>query len=217
MTKWIFLLITLFCTNAISNAAIQPNYRDIKLPTQQMIELQTVVAPAAASATVMKALTATSNSVTTNISTFLAQPDVARNIVLTTGGTTASCGPVTAVVTGTNILGASISENFTITSAQNGATTGAKAFASVSNVALPAMQSTGCTVSVGVGTKLGMKRCMASAAYFNHAAIGGVKEATAPTVVASASAVESNTATLSTTLNGTDVLLFFMQNFQCLP
>src|ERR1035437_2867860 len=112
--RFLFLfLMTLFTIDAF--AYVVPTFRDIKPSTQQMIEKQTVVAPVVNSAVDMKALTATSATLVTTISTFLAQPDVPRNIVITTGGTTADCKLATIVVNGTNFYGAAISENFAIT------------------------------------------------------------------------------------------------------
>lgn len=210
---WSFILL-FFAFEAL--AYVVPTFRDIKPSTQIMIEKQTIAAPALTSATVMKALTATSASVTTTISTFLAQPDVPRNIIITTGGTTADCKLATVVVNGTNFYGTAISENFAIADNQAGATTGTKAFKTVSSVVIPAQDGAGCTYSVGVGSKLGLKACMATADHFFHAGLGGVKEATAPTVTADASHVESNGATLSGSLDGAKaVILFFAQNFAC--
>lgn len=215
MKFMIAFLISFFAYEA--SAYVVPTFRDIKPSTQQMVEKQVVTTPLLGTATALKALTATSATLVTTISTFSAQPDVPRNIVITTGGTTASCSATTVVVNGTNFFGQTIAENFAITSTQNGATTGAKAFKTVTSVVIPAQTNgSGCTMSVGTGTKLGLKACMASADHFIHAGLGGVKEATAPTVAASASAVESNTAALSSALNGSSsVNLFFMQNFAC--
>jgi hypothetical protein len=211
--KFLLIAAALFAIEA--NAYVVPTFRDIKPATQVMVEKQTVTAPLLAVATRLKGLTATSATLVTTISTFTLQPDVPRNIVITTGGTTADCKLATVVVNGTNFFGAAISENFAITDNQAGATTGAKAFKTVTSVVIPAQDGAGCTYSVGTGAKLGLKACMASADHFFHAGIAGVKEATAPTIAASATAVESNTATLSTALSGVDVNLFFAQNFAC--
>lgn len=200
---------------ALSNQIL---YRDIKLPTQSMVEHYNWPIPAAASATLLKSGAALTNGSATTISTFLAQPDFPRNIVLTTGGTTANIGAGTAVVSGTNIFGAAISENFTITSAQNGATTGAKAFASVSSVVFPAATGTGATVSVGTGVKLGLKRCVARAGDYVFSEFGGAYETTRGTLVNSASAVESNTFAPNGSMDGAhDIDLFYVQNFACFP
>ncbi len=214
MKTLMLLLAGLFATEAF--AYVVPTYRDLKPATQQMIERQTIAAPLLAVTTRLTNAHASSASVTTTISSFTAQPDVPRNIVITTGGTTADCKLATVVVNGTNAYGKTISENFAITDNQNGATTGVKAFKTVTSVVIPAQDGGGCSYSVGTGAKLGFNHCMATADYFLHAGFGGVKEATAPTIVTSASAVESNTATLNSALDGSsNVLLFYMQNFAC--
>lgn len=215
--RFLFLFfVGIFATQVY--AYVVPTYRDLKPATQMMVEKQTITTPALGNATVMKALTATSSSVTTNITTFLAQPDVPRNIVITTGGTTADCKLASVTVTGTNFYGATITEAFAIADNQAGATTGVKAFKTVSSVSIPAQDGAGCTYSVGTGAKLGLKVCMATADHFFHAGLAGTKEATAPTVVADASHVEGNTAALSTALDGTKTVnLFFAQNFACHP
>lgn len=213
--RFLFLfLLTMFTAEAFGY--VVPVYRDLKPATQQMIEKQTIAAPLLAVDSRLKALTATSASVTTTISTFLAQPDVPRNIVITTGGTTADCKLATVVVNGTNFFDVAISENFAIADNQAGATTGVKAFKTVTSVVIPAQDGAGCTYKVGTGAKLGLKACMATADHYFHTGFGGVKEATAATVVASATAVENNTITLNSALDGSsNVIAFFAQNFAC--
>jgi hypothetical protein len=212
----IFTALFLVLMTLTSSAYVVPTYRDIKPASQQMIERLILTTPVVANATRLKGLTATSSTLVTTISTFTAQPDVARNIVITTGGTTADCKAANVVVNGTNYFGSVISESFAITDNQAGATTGAKAFKTVTSVVIPAQDGAGCTYSVGIGSKLGLKSCMASADYFLHAGLGGVKETTAPTIAADSSHTEGNTATLNGTLDGTkNVTLFYMQNFAC--
>ena len=89
------------------------------------------------------------------VKTFLAQPSCAKNITVV-GGAAGMAGTVT--VSGKNIDGDDISEEFTLsgTSAQ----TGNKAFASITSIALPARTAAGDTVDVGWGTKLGLPVAM---------------------------------------------------------
>lgn len=141
------------------------------------------------------------------ISTAITNPDVPRNVTATAGGTATDIKAVQVTVTGTNIAGEVISETlpvFTVDTA--GTVTGSKAFASVTSYSVPAMDGTGATVAIGVGAKLGLPHRLSQnsvvAAYLNS-----TKEGTAPTVAVSASAVESNTATLNSALNGTAVEL----------
>jgi hypothetical protein len=217
MFRFLILFLMTFLTVG-ANAYVVPTFRDIKPATQAMLEKQTVTAPLLAVTTRLKNAQATSATLVTTITSFVAQPDVPRNIVVTTGGTTADCKAANVTVTGTNFYGATISETFAIADNQAGATTGAKAFKTVSSVSIPAQDGAGCTYSVGTGAKLGMKSCMDSEAHFFQAGLGGAFESTRPTVVASASAVESNTMTLSTALDGAkDVIAFYAQNFRCHP
>ena len=169
--------------------------------------------------TVLSATNNPSTSVAKVVTTGITNPDVPRNIVVTTGGSTADCAAGNVIVTGTNIFGKTITESLAITSTQNGATTGASAFKMVKSLSLPAEQTThGCTFAFSCGTKLGLNRCLAYAGDFGHATFGGVKETTAPTVVADATHVESNTAALNSAMDGAhSVRLLFYQNWRCLP
>lgn len=193
--------------------------QDIKLPSQQVIEMQTISAPALGTSTaVHAAVNNPSTSAALVVTTGITNPDVPRNITVTTGGTTGDCAAGNVVITGTDIFSKALTENLAITNAQNGTTTGAKAFKTVTSISLPAEQSThSCTFAIGRGSKLGLKRCMDQAGAFFHAALAGVKETTAPTVAASASSISGNTASLNSALNGSDVTLFFVQNFRCFP
>lgn len=217
MTKF-FTILFVMLFSLTANAALQRFYQDAKLPTQAMLEHLSVANPAAASATLLTNAGAATNGSATTFSSFSAQPDFPRNIVITTGGTTANVGAGTAVVSGTNYFGKAISENFTISSAQNGATTGSKAFKSVSSVVFPAATGTGVTVSIGTGVKLGMPRCLDDAGKYVFSEFGGVYDATRGTMAVSASAVESNTFSDNSAPDGAhNVEVFYVQNFKCLP
>jgi len=134
----------------------------------------------------------------------------ARNIVITAGGTADDIKAVQAVVHGTNIAGETISETmpaFTVNTA--GAVTGSKAFATVTSVVVPAMDGAGVTVDVGFGVKLGLPYKLArNTCHF--AFFANAKESTAPTVAVSASAIESNTMTLNSTLDGSAIKAYFV-------
>lgn len=141
------------------------------------------------------------------ISTGLTNPDVPRNVTATTAGTAGDIKAVQVTVTGTNILGETISETLPVFTVDTATTVvGSKAFATVTSYSVPAMDGTGATVAIGTGAKVGLpvklSRNTVIAAFLN-----GVREATAPTVVVSSSAVESNTATLSSALAGTAVII----------
>lgn len=215
---FIMLMTLLFAEVSHAGFPMQRLFQDIKLPSQAQAEHDSWTAPAASSASLLKSgQSLTSGSVTT-VSTFTAQPDFPRNIVLTTGGTTASVGAGTAVVSGTNYFGSAITENFTITAAQNGATTGAKAFKTVSSVQFPAATGSGATFSIGSGTKFGIKRCMDKAGFYEFSVFNSAYETTRGTMAVSATAIESNTFIPNGTPDGTkDLDLFYIQNFRCFP
>lgn len=134
----------------------------------------------------------------------------ARNITIAVGGTEASIKAVQAVVHGTNAAGETISETmpaFTVGTA--GTVTGSKAFKTVTSVVVPAMDGAGVTVDVGYGSKLGLPYELSRNTCL-FAFLGDAKEATAPTVAVSASAIESNTITLYSSLDGSAVKAYLV-------
>lgn len=208
-------------SSCVAEARVRAIYTDSKLPTQQMIEKQTFTNPAAAgTADILSANAGATSAAAATVTSFLAQPDVPRNLVITPGGTTGDVESCVIVVSGTNYKNQSISENFTFAANASTAQTGSKAFKTVSSVVFPANCESGgfaATWSVGYGEKLGMKYCMESAGHILFSTLNGAKEATAPTMSANSTAIESNTADFNGTMNGTnDFELFFIQNFKCL-
>lgn len=149
---------------------------------------------------------ATSNSVVTTVTSFLAQPDVPRSISVTPGGTTADVPAGDVTITGTDRAGATITD--TITFAANASTAGhtAKAFASITEIEFPVQDGGAATYDVGVSDKLGLPDKLArnsvSAAY-----LANVREGTAPAVTVSATVLSLNTVDLSSAMNGTAVLV----------
>lgn len=203
-------------------AYVVPVYRDIKPASQVMLERQDFGTPIATLATrVLSGNAGATSAAAVNVTSFAAQPDVARNLTVTPGGTTADVNACTITISGTNYLGKAITETFTFTAAQSSAVTGNKAFKTVTQVAFPAGCEQGgfaATWSVGVGEKIGLKRCMENAGGWFHSVAAGVKETTAATVTASASDVSLNTADFNGTMNGSNQFIgYFVQNFACLP
>lgn len=201
-----------------AQAAFERRSRDLKLPSQQMVEKQTITNPAAAgTADILSANAGNTSTSAVTVSTFLAQPDVARNLVLTPGTSTGDVAACNVVINGTNIRGQVIAETFAFTANQSAATTGAKAFKTVTSVVFPANcedSPFAATWSLGYGEKLGLKSCMAAAGNFFFSTLNGSKEATAPTMVVDSDEVEKNTADFNGTMNGSnDFELFYMQNF----
>jgi hypothetical protein len=219
--KLFFIFLTLFFAT-MANAYVVPTNRDLKPASQVMLEKQDFGTPVAASATRLSSgVAGPTSAAAATISSFTLQPDVPRNIVITPGGTTGDVESCVITVTGTNYFGATITETFTFAADASTAQTGSKAFKTVSSVAFPASCESGgfaATWSVGVGEKIGLKRCMANAGDWVWSEVAGAYEATRATIAASASAVESNTADFNGTMNGSNRFLgFFVQNFACLP
>jgi hypothetical protein len=194
--------------------------RDVKFPSQQMVEKQSIDNPAAAGTTqVLSGNAGATSAAAATVTTFVAQPDVPRNLVITPGGTTGDVEACTVTVTGTNIFGRSISETFAFLADASTATTGAKAFKTVTSISWAANCESGsfaATWSVGYGEKLGLKRCMANAGDIFFSLLNGAKEGTAPTMTADSDEVEKNTADFNGTMNGSnDFVLYFIQNYGC--
>lgn len=144
------------------------------------------------------------------VTTGITNPPCARNITATAGGTNTDIKAISVIVSGTDINGAAISETlpaFTVDTA--GSVTGSKAFATVTSITIPAHDGTGATTAVGFGSKLGLAHKLSTNTVL-LASLGGTKEGTAPTVATSSSAVCSNTMLLNSSLNGTQVLAYYL-------
>ena len=216
------MIITLISLLAIPRAFAVPQRlnRDLKLPSQQQVEKQSFINPSAAGvADVLLDHAGGTSAAIATATTFVAQPDVPRNLVITPGGTTTDVEACVIVVAGTNYSGVVISENFTFLANATNPTTGAKAFKTVSSVTFPANCESGAfaaTWSIGYGEKLGLKNCLDAAGNILFSTVAGAKEGTAPTMAASATAIESNTADFNGTMDGAaDFNLFYFQNFRC--
>lgn len=139
------------------------------------------------------------------ITTAITNPVVPRNVSATAGGTAADVKAVQVIVTGTNVWGQAITETlpaFTVNT--TGTVVGNKAFATVTSITLPAHDGLGATTSVGTGAKLGLPTTFSRksfiALYFN-----GTAEAISASTISS-SAVESNTFTATSALDGSEVV-----------
>lgn len=214
------LLLALLSTPAF--AAIHPYYEDIKLPTQQMIEKQSWAAPVTASSTyILSQNDGITSAAAATVSSFLAQPDFPRNLTLTASGPDynkqAACS---VVVNGTDYFNHAITESLVLAAGQSTVVTGSRAFRSVTSVVFPSTcESSAYTVkyNLGVGTKLGLKRCMKDAGGAFHAAADGVKETTAPTMAAASSVISDNTVITNTAPNSSrNFDMYFAQDYTCL-
>lgn len=198
--------------------------RDAKFPTQQMVEKQSFDNVLASNISTIKAsgYAGPTSAAAVTLTSFSAQPDMARTLSITPGGTTGDIESCVVVISGTDFNGGSISENFTFAANATEKVTGLKAFKTVSSIVWPADCESGsfaATWSVGTEEALGLKRCVTNAGDFFFSLLNGSKEATAPTLHPSGSAaVASNTVDFNGTYNGSnDFILYFMQNFQCFP
>lgn len=219
--KNLVLLIALLVTCTSLEAAVKRFFQDAKLPTQQMIEKQTFSnLVAAGTANVLSAHAGNTSSAAASATTFVAQPDSARNLVITPGGTTNDVANCSITVLGTNYKGQSISEAFAFAANASSATTGSKAFLTVTSVVFPSNcedSPYGATWSIGYGEKIGVKKCMDSAGHILFSTLNGAKEGTAPTMSVDVDELEKNTADFNGTMNGSnDFELFFFQNYRCL-
>lgn len=146
------------------------------------------------------------------VTSFDGQPDVARCITATAGGTAGDIKAIQVTVDGTDIEGNVITEDlpaFTVNTA--GTVTGSKAFATVTSVTIPAHDGTGATTAIGFGDKLGLPHKLAINTVFpGLTALDNTVEGTDPTVAVSATALESNTVDLNSAMDGNQVDLYYL-------
>lgn len=163
----------------------------------------------AVSATALKALTATSSSTTTTI-TPTSQPDFARLVSVTPGGTTADVKAGSYVLTGTNIRGEALTDTLTFADNDTLKQVSVKAFKTVTSLLVPIQDGAGATFSIGVEDAMGLDRCMSEASVVD-AYIDGVRETTAATVTFSSTDVSRNTVDPNTALNAArDLTVLFV-------
>lgn len=150
--------------------------------------------------------TAMASGATTLVTAGITQPDVPRAVSVTGNGA-AVTGNV--VITGTNIVGDVISETIALAGAAT--VLGNKAFRTITSILLPpwAVANTE-RVRVGLTAKLGLPVAISRDSVI-AAFLGGVRETTRPTVAFSAAAIENDTVTLNSALNGTPVLVDYYE------
>lgn len=221
--KFLLLLVFMILLNHETfGAPVRRLYQDVYLPSQQVLEQQTITGPSAAGTnSILNAVAGPTSTAAVTVTSFSAQPDVARNLVLTPSATTADVAGCTVAISGTDYFDASISENFVVADNQSTATTGNRAFKTVSSVAFPVNCEEGSYTAkwnLGVGEKIGLKRCLADAGDFAWSSVGGTYESTRATIATNSSTISLNTADFNGTMNGSNNFkAYFIQNFGCFP
>lgn len=218
-----FLVLAISLFSIVTHAqSVRRLSQDVKLPTQGVVEQQSFTDLLAATTnTVLSASAGSTSAAAATVTTFAGQPDSPRNLLITPAGTTGDVEACVITVTGTNIFNRTITEAFTFLADASTATVGAKAFKTVTSVAFQANCESGgfaATWSVGLGEKIGLKRCLSETGAFLHSSLNGVFEATRATLAFSASAVEGNTVDFNGAMNGSnDHKAYFIQNYACFP
>ena len=145
------------------------------------------------------------------VTTGITNPTVARVISATAGGTAADIKAIQVIIAGTNMADEAITETLpAFTENTPGTVTGSKAFKTVTSITIPAHDGTGATTAIGFGAALGLPYKLAHAAQIHKVYMAGSSE-TLSASTQSESAVESNTITTTTALDGAkdlDLILF---------
>lgn len=163
-------------------------------------------AQAAAAGAVRAAITGSSTAAVVK-SDAITNPPYPRNLVVTPGGTTGDVKTGNVVIAGTNINDEAISENFAFLDNATTATTGVKAFKTVTSITVPIQDGNAATFTVTFGDKLGLP-VMLTKNPLAEATLDGVWETTKPTVVIDDDEIEKNTIDLNSALDGTAVEIY---------
>ncbi len=134
-----------------------------------------------------------------NITENIVNPLCVRTLTVTAGGTASDIKAGFVRVYGTNYADEEIYEDFTFTADTAATKSGVKAFKTVTKVAIPAQDGTGCTFTVGTGSGLGLPFKFASKPLF-LASFDGTSDA--GTITVDDDEVEKNIYTSHSSLNG---------------
>lgn len=162
-------------------------------------------------------LTATTlSAATTTVTTGFLEIDFPRVLTITTA-TAGGVGEGTAIITGTNIEGAEITDTFDIVDGSTSTVTGTKAFRTVTKLVVSPMKGA-CTINIGTSNRLGLNHRLYSTQTtikeVIDTAVGTVTTrslvATAPTITdADEQYIEKNIVTPVTTPDGTYTYTFY--------
>jgi hypothetical protein len=180
-----------------------------------------------ASTTAIHAAITGSATVITTTTTAITDPDVPRALTVTSAGTAGDIATGDVTITGTNVEGKVITEAFTFAADTAATITGAKAFKTVTSIAIPVQDGAAATFAVGTSTKIGLNHRLATTATAAGTVrvvsitTAGVKtlQAAPTTLAASATLVESNTVIPATVPNGTTAysIHYFFYNWALDP
>lgn len=161
---------------------------------------------AAGTSTAVLAATAASTSPVT-VTSGITQPDVPRALIVTPGGTTGNIIDSVVTVNGFNIEGKPMSEIFRFAAGASAATSGVKAFKTVTSVVIGQQGGTAATFAVGTLNVLGLNHRLYKGnttvkVYTSTAAYGSLTLQGVPTIVANEQNIENNTVLPATIPNG---------------
>lgn len=173
--------------------------------------------PSVATAAAIHAAITGSSSVTTVVSSGFTQPDVPRALAITPGGTTADVAAMSITITGTNVEGKVITEDFAFLANATAQTVGAKAFKTVTSVSIPVQDGAAATFSIDTSAKLGIgMRNLASMPIevLTRSSTGVEAIEAAAASAFSSTLVESNTVTTTTTMDGAVGFRVYVLNYK---
>lgn len=136
-------------------------------------------------------------------STFLAQPDYPRNIIVTPSGSATG----SLKFTGTDVSGAAITENLTFTT--TGVVAGQKAFKTVTRIDGTFSQETARTLKIGTGNVLGLNSKLSRNSVLAEF-VNGARETTAGTVTTSSTVLSLNTIDTYTAPGGYVTVVYYV-------
>lgn len=225
MKKFLIAMLVLVST---SEAHAAPNFlkrffQDIKLPSQQVLEKDTFSSPLAQdTGRILSHVAGPTSAAASIVSSFSAQPDMARNLIVTAeiNGAAADLSNCLVNVAGLDIRGRQISENFDVRSSTYSAVTGNFAFKSVTAVNFPAgCEAGGFSVkwNVGMGVKFGLRSCQNGGGDVAWTSTGGIFDATRATIATGGStSVQASTLQFNQSPNGVAVYnAYYVNNFRC--
>lgn len=134
------------------------------------------------------------------VTTAITNPPYPRNITVTPGDTTGDIKAGTIIITGTNIAGDVITEDFAFLADASDAKVGAKAFKTVTSIYIPVQEGTGASFTIGFGELLGLPLILDAKPLVFVLDDGVI--ATAPVITADADELEKNVIDMNGTLDG---------------